>query len=126
MVFILAAFFPVSERHDQISADILDIEGSVIVGETAQAKGVVIQVQLVEIGVEDFNAAGLEVGGVELRPTLSLSDRATFIDCLADTILQHHGIRIHVGIPSRNGSVLGDEQENRLYVWRHRKTLWWH
>jgi hypothetical protein len=40
MVFILAAFFPVSERHYQISAYVLDIEGSIVIGEAAPSKSV--------------------------------------------------------------------------------------
>jgi hypothetical protein len=103
--------------HDQISADMLDVERRPVIIEARVAERVVIVgAQSVETGVEDLDPARLEVGRIKSRAAAYLGDRTSLVQRLAGAILHNHGVGIHRRIPARDRPILGHEQEERLGV----------
>ena len=124
MVFIMTSRRAMGKRHDQISADILDIEGRPVLIEARVAESaVIVGAQQVETGVEDLDPPRLEVGRVKYRSAANLCNGAPFVHCFASAILENDGIgRVHGGIPARNRAILGHEQEEGLGAGAYQKS----
>ncbi len=115
VVFIVAPRCPMSKRHDQVSTDVLNVEGGPVHVETGKAESVIIlRMQPVKAAVEDFDPARLKVGSVKSSTAIYLGNRAAFVNGLASAVLENHRVGIHGGIPAGDGAILSHEQEERL------------
>jgi len=95
----------------EVASDQLNVErsipaGNVRIGELAGAEGVGLEGLIV-----DFNRAGVEVGYVNIVSACCLSQCHSFVDSSVAVVVDGYDGPRQGGIPSRDGSVLGAEQE---------------
>ena len=120
MLFIITAWFALSEGDHDTSTDILDVEGDEVMGKVLVAEAVAECVNPLKFGIVDLNSTALEIRDIQEHAELGLNQSATFIDRFAGAVdLDYCLRRLDGGIPPRNRAVLGNEKEDRLLARRH-------